>query len=217
MQVVQDGLDLGSEVAASWRRLTDNPMANPDWLIPWWDSYGKVSDSLQLVLFFNVQQLVAVAPLYLENGCDFKLLGSGKVCSDHSELLIGDPSWVDQVEPMLFQWLNSDDSPAWRSMHLEAIDDTSQTLKITQRWSEQFSVLDQDGEPTSTIDLPEDWEQYLKSLSKNHRKRVRRWTRNHFESQQVEQRTTCDGWDLAEAFECLIRLHNLRRSVLPEN
>jgi len=213
---VTESLPVDLETVDAWRQLTDNPMSGPDWLLPWWEHYGTDRDRLQLVMFFAGRQLVSVAPLYLENGRDFKLLGSGKVCSDYSELLIGDPVWVDRAETLLIDWLMSDDSPRWRSMHLEAIDSDSKTLQMAHGWNDRLTVSDLPGESVCTIALPADWEQYLKSLSKNHRKRVRRWTRQHLETEQVQTLSTESGWSLEEAFECLIHLHNLRRSDLPE-
>lgn len=215
MEVLQE-LPTSSEIIEGWRSLTDNPMSGPDWLMPWWDNYSTTSDTLQLITFTNQGQLVALAPLYLENGQDFKLLGSGKVCSDHSELLIGDSTSVTQAESLLLDWLTSDQAPQWRSLQLEAIDSDSQTVKITGQWNGKLSVCDQPGEPSCSIELPSDWDEYLKSLSKNHRKRVRRWTRQHLESEQVQRRSTTSGWNLEEAYECLVHLHNLRRSVLTE-
>ena len=134
MEVLQE-LPTSSEIIEGWRSLTDNPMSGPDWLMPWWDNYSTTSDTLQLITFTNQGQLVALAPLYLENGQDFKLLGSGKVCSDHSELLIGDLTSVTQAESLLLDWLTSDQAPQWRSLQLEAIDSDSQTVKITGQWN----------------------------------------------------------------------------------
>ena len=216
MEVIQDIEAVPSNVIVAWKQMTDNPMANPQWLLTWWKHYGSSSDQLQLVMFFDDKELVSIAPLYLDNGSDFKLLGSGKVCSDHSELLIGDTDSVERAAPLLLDWLLGDESPAWRCLHLEAIDSFSQTAQITKSWNERLSVWNGAGESICSIDLPEDWEQYLKSLSKNHRKRVRRWTRQHLDSEQVEVRSTASGWNMEEAYECLIRLHNLRRSELPE-
>jgi len=215
MEVLQ-ALPTSSKTIGSWRSLAANPMASPDWLMPWWENYSSSDDTLQLVAFTNQDELVALAPLYLENGRDFKLLGSGKVCSDHSELLIGESTWVNQAESQLLDWLASDQAPQWRSLQLEAIDSDSQTVKIADQWSSQLSVSNQPGEPICAIELPEDWDQYLKSLSKNHRKRVRRWLRQHVESDQIQRRSTASGWNLEEAYECLIHLHNLRRSELPD-
>ena len=216
MEVIHDINDIPFGAVDSWTRLTDNPMATPQWLLPWWKHYSSANDELQLILFFDQQQLVSVVPLYLENSGDLKLLGSGKVCSDHSELLIGDIDSVQRATPLLLEWLVGDESPNWRCLYLEAIDGFSQTAAIAKDWGKQLPAWNQTGDPICTIEMPDDWEQYVASLSKNHRKRVRRWSRQHLESEEVQVRSTASGWNLEEAFECLVYLHNLRRSDLPE-
>ena len=201
----------------AWRQLTDNPMGSPDWLLPWWEHYATQKDQLQLVCFFDQQELVAVAPLYLENGAHFKLLGSGKVCSDHSELFIANDHWRPLVSALFLDWLNSSDAPNWHSLQLEAIDALGPSSQLVLQWQDSVSVHQENGDSICSIPLPNSWDEYLSSLSKNHRKRVRRWTRQYLDTNQVEPRCTGAGWDFEEAFECLIQLHNLRRKDLTES
>ena len=216
MQVLDDESQVEFDVVDCWRNLTDNPMGGPDWLLPWWKHYGTQHDQLQLVLFFENSKLVSIAPLYLENGKNLKLLGSGKVCSDHSELLVGSHHHVMRAQAMLLNWLMQDQSPNWQSLQLQAINPASLTTEIADQWQNQISVWREPGEPVCMISLPNSWEEYVQSLSKNHRKRVRRWTRQHLESEQVEVRSTDSGWDYDEAYDCLVHLHNLRRATMPE-
>lgn len=215
MEVVSAIDQINTEHLQVWRQLTDNPMSSPDWLLPWWKHYGGPNDQLQLILFFDGDKLVAVSPLYLERGAHFKMLGSGKVCSDYCELFIGQSELLPQIESLFLQWLQGDQSPNWKSFQLEALSISGSTAPMMLDWGDEFSVYTTAGDFICTIELPESWDQYLKNLSKNHRKRVRRWTRNHLESGQVEIRSTSDNWDIDEAYESLIRLHNLRRSTLP--
>lgn len=215
MEVVSAIDQISTEHLQVWRQLADNPMSSPDWLLPWWKHYGGPNDQLQLILFCDGDKLVAVSPLYLERGAHFKMLGSGQVCSDHCELFVGQSELLPQVETLFLRWLQSDQSPNWKSLQLEALSINGSTAPMMLDWNDKFSVCTTTGDFICTIELPESWDQYLKNLSKNHRKRVRRWTRNHLESGQVEIRSTNDNWDIDEAYESLIRLHNLRRSTLP--
>ena len=118
-------------VTEAWRQMTENPMGSPDWLLPWWEHYATQKDQLQLICFFDQEELVAVIPLYLENGAHFKLLGSGKVCSDHSELFIANDHWRPLVSALFLDWLNGSDAPNWHSLQLEAID--ALAMILTQR------------------------------------------------------------------------------------
>ena len=217
MEVIERMGDVTPKTVDAWRELTSNPMGSPDWLMPWWEHYGTEKDRLQLVCFFDRKELVAVTPLYLENGAHFKLLGSGKVCSEHSELFITSERWQRQVSALFLDWLASSGSPNWCSLQLEAIDALGASSQLVNQWQGRVSVHREAGDPVCSISLPDSWDQYLASLSKNHRKRVRRWVRQHLDTNQVEARCTGAGWDLDEAFECLVELHNLRRQYMPES
>ena len=102
-------------------------------------------------------------------------------------------------------------------MQLEAIDSFGSSSQIVSQWKDGVSVHVEEGDSICSIPLPESWDDYLGSLSKNHRKRVRRWIRQHLDTKQVQPRCTGAGWDFDEAFECLIQLHNLRRKDMTEN
>ena len=217
MEVIESTGDVTPEITDAWRELTNNPMGSPDWLLPWWEHYGTAKDRLQLIVFFDQEELVAVTPLYLENGVRFKLLGSGKVCSDHSELFIAGERWRRPVSALFLDWLTSSDAPNWCSLQLEAIDALEASSQLVTQWKDSVLVHEEAGDSVCSIPLPGSWDEYLSSLSKNHRKRVRRWTRQHLDTNQVEARCTGAGWDLDEAFECLVELHNLRRKNLPES
>ena len=216
MEVIEKWEDLAANTIDAWRELTSNPMGSPDWLMPWWKHYGTEKDQLQLVCFFDRQELVCVTPLYLEDGAHFKLLGSGKVCSEHAELFITSESWQRPVSALLLEWLDSSDSPNWRSLQLEAIDALGASSQLVGQWKDRVTVHQESGDFVCSIALPGSWDEYLSSLSKNHRKRVRRWVRQHLDTKQVEARSTGTGWDLNEAFDCLVELHNLRRKDMTE-
>ena len=121
------------------------------------------------------------------------------------------------MSALFLDWLNGSDAPNWHSLQLEAIDALGPSSQLVLQWKERVSVHQENGDSTCSIPLPNSWDEYLSSLSKNHRKRVRRWTRQYLDTNQVEPRCTGAGWDFEEAFECLIQLHNLRRKDLTES
>jgi len=214
MGVIENLDDVTPAMNAAWRELTNNPMGSPDWLLPWWEHYGTAQDRLQLIVFFVGHELVGVTPLYLENGIDFKMLGSGKVCSDHAELFISKDRWRQSVSSLFLNWLTGSNAPKWRSLQLEAIDSFGPSARMVDQWKDRVSVHHETGDAICSISLPDSWDQYLSSLSKNHRKRVRRWTRQHLDTNQVEVRSTESGWDFEDAFDCLVDLHNLHKDAL---
>ena len=62
--------DFGEHTAA-WESISsENPMASPQWAIPWWEAYGKGSSEdsgkeLCLLAGFVRDELVGVAPFYI--------------------------------------------------------------------------------------------------------------------------------------------------------
>ena len=65
-------------------------------------------------------------------------------------------------------------------------------------------------------DSPPDWEGFLSTLSKNRRKKLRRWDREWFESGRASLRVAQNEQDRAELWPELVRLHNERREGMGE-
>ncbi|MEM7316216.1 MAG: GNAT family N-acetyltransferase, partial [Planctomycetota bacterium] len=53
-------------------------------------------------------------------------------------------------------------------------------------------------------------------LSKNHRKRCRKWNRQYFESGEIKMHSTLQQWDHDSAFATLVELHSQRRNAVGE-
>ena len=64
------------------------------------------------------------------------------------------------------------------------------------------------------VDLPDTWDEYLMRLSKNQRKRCRRWLRQWIETGKLTRKSVTANDDLDDAFEKLCTLHNARRRFL---
>ena len=197
----------GDEVYLSWASLAKTPFEHPDWLLTWWDYFGA-NDELMLATVREDEQIVAVAPLW-RCGRSIRFLGDGATCSDHLSLLIGDNSQANVAR--MLSWLF--DRPGVLGCHLDlrSVDRGTSTEGVLHHNS-SFLSLQSDAQGSAFVDLPNDWESYLLQLSKNHRKRCRRWWRQHFESGEVQQISTRSGWDNELAFEELVKLHKERRS-----
>ncbi|MEM7316217.1 MAG: hypothetical protein AAF497_24045 [Planctomycetota bacterium] len=113
----------GSVLHEAWSSLAKSPLEHPGWLMTWWDAFSdaKPNRELYLVSVYDNGRLVGVAPLFTEHRT-LRLLGSGRICTDHQQLLIGNDDEAATLE--LIDWLL--EAPVeWQLLELECIDDNS--------------------------------------------------------------------------------------------
>lgn len=201
-----------------------SPHQRLEWLRAWWETYGVGSHRrLLLIAVFAgcgdwPQELVGLAPCYVQNeggGVAVRLIGDGAVCSDHATMLCR-PGHEEAAADAVADWLLSARAPAWTRLHWESVDECEVPLRrIAAHVADSGMLHMVRREPGScVVDLPGDWETYLGSLSKNHRKRCRRWERAYFDDGQVrvEIANVADGERCA--LDRLIALHGQRRERL---
>ncbi len=203
-----------------WNQLPlPSPMQSHQWLGAWWEVYGQQQRGLYVVAAHVDGRLVGLAPLYLDARGDLHWLGDGQVCSDHASLLVVEgyrQEFAAQLASLLMQNGDGDSLAAWRNI---VLDSTNTQSVETQTLSKALTVhggfrSDHIEVGSCYIDLPSTWEDYLSSISKNHRKRCRRWLKTYFDSGRatIEVATTPDA--CLAAWDTLVQLHNARRNNL---
>lgn len=218
---VHSSCDRSSDLFKNWSQLAQSPMEHPCWLMNWWNVYRsrERETELFLVSLRDGSTTIAISPLYLD-GTVLRLLGDGRACTDHLELLIGRQSDSGAFRRMisdLLDWLSSGaEATCWTRIELESIRLDGPTHSVSTRIKNRMLVHQRDAVPTCEINLPKTWDEYLASLSKNHRKRCRRWLREYDDIERMETISTLDSWDCEDAFETLVRLHNERRGDLDQ-
>ena len=206
-----------SVLAEAWRRLSVNPMTSPEWLLTWWRHYGAGNQLFVLAVHDADQQLIGLAPWYLKRngllGSTIRSMGDGEACSDHVGLICH-PQRKRDVAMAISNWLMSPTGMEYaRLLQLNNIDADDQTLSLfSAACASRGAWIER--RPTSSswqVNLPPTWDEYLASLSRNHRKRCRRWDRTFFQSGRVEMRSAQSPVDLDEGMRVLSRLHSSRR------
>jgi CelD/BcsL family acetyltransferase involved in cellulose biosynthesis len=98
-------------------------------------------------------------------------------------------------------------------MLLEAVDadDAVSAALVTGMQQRGWLIAQRDQPGTSWINLPSRWDEYLATVSKNHRKRCRKWQREFFESGRARVQIATDPQECLSFFERLVLLHNERR------
>lgn len=208
-----------NDLATAWNQLPlPSPMQAPAWLTTWWETYGGGNRQLCTLGFYHDQQLVGLAPLYIDTtDKTLRWLGDGRVCSDHQTLLV-EQQHADAVTTAMVNWLIESDSTVWRQLRLEAVNDDDSTLQLLlEKLTAADCPVNEREEPGSCyINLPEDWESFLRNVSKNHRKRLRRYYKEYFDTGRATVETLSEANECLNAFDTLVRLHNDRRTTLGE-
>lgn len=202
-----------------WQRLLRySPMQSSDWLLTWWDAYGEASRELCVVTVRESGRLLGLAPWYAEwKGAarHLRWLGDGLVCSDHATIL-AQPMHVEQVVDAITEWILAASADQWSQMTLESVDDDDvATGRLLAGLAAHCYPISYRSEPGSCcVSLPETWNAFLASISKNHRKRCRRWDRQFFVTRRASVQVASRAEETLTAFRRLVEMHCHRRAAL---
>lgn len=209
-----------------WRTLVvPTPMQSPAWLTSWWEAYGKgdaARELATLALRNDAGTLVGLAPWYVRNrslvGRTLRLLGDGRASTDHQTLLCRSPEDEPAVVKAVADWLIDTAGESWRRVRFEALDADDRAMNHLER------LLGEAGLDSERIDdlgsfpaemVPHDaeptWDNYLATLSKNRRKKIRRWEREWFDTGRATIRVAQTEADRQELWPLLGSLHAERR------
>ena len=229
------GLDELAPYAHDWDRLSAGvPFRSWAWLSAWWRHYGQARSSgfgrprLFVLCVFDLDDtLVGLAPWYSEGGGPsgrvVRLLGSGEVCSDYLSLLC-QAGMKDQVAQAVAEQLSElgvaedCDPEHWDLLELQGVDAQDHAVhRLIEHLAERGNTVHRRAGPNCwRIELPQTWDEYLATLSKSHRKQVRRLERNLLHSGRAVLHTVRRSDELPRAIDLLIELHQRRRRALGE-
>jgi len=224
-------LDTLRTFTKQWRELpAASPMSSPDWLIPWWCHFGcpeTATDTLRIpaaelfcvLVAEDDGAPIAMAPWYITRNSigirTIRHLGDGHVCSDHLSILTA-PRHADVACQGIADFLMSDLSQEWDALDLEAIDSEDLVMsRFAQRMGDGHGCMVRARAMPGTwsFDLPPSWDELVDGHSKNRRKRLRRKTKNYFDSGRAVYRVLTEPGQIAEFADQLFRLHRLRWSA----
>jgi CelD/BcsL family acetyltransferase involved in cellulose biosynthesis len=209
-------------LAADWQRLAGGiPFRTPGWLLSWWEHYGVGRELCVLAVHDDAGALRGLAPWFVEStaahGKTLAFLGSGEVCSDYLGLLAEDEH-RDAVADAVADWLIAEQGKQWDLLHLTGVTAGEPSIvRLLQRLNEAgLTVHERPGLNTWRIEIESDWETYVESLSKSHRKQVRRVDRRLVETGEATLHITKTPEELATSLDILVNLHQKRRLSLGE-
>jgi CelD/BcsL family acetyltransferase involved in cellulose biosynthesis len=197
-----------AELEAEWWKLwsrcpTTTPFQSPAWLLPWWNAFAP--GRLCVVTGRDAQRLVALAPLYLEQGpYDARLLPLGTSISDYIDLLL-DPEFATAASCGLAPYL-AQCGPIWQRWELDELAADAAALRLLAPTDCEDCVESSSACPV--LRLPPDG--VIEAQVSPRKRRDIRLARNRAGRRGAMEIMTADGNSALPMFETLIRLHGAR-------
>jgi CelD/BcsL family acetyltransferase involved in cellulose biosynthesis len=171
-------------VAEEWDNVLTSSAADTifltsDWLISWWKGYQPSGRLLCLAVRNDTGKELGFAPFYIQQkkkaGIHYNallFLGDGTYDSEYMDIFCL-KGHEDAVFPLILDWL-SEYQELWDVCELNIIPEKSVSLSFISSWAIKNNMfLSNNAFECSHVQLPDDYEQYLDSLNKKHRKNVR--------------------------------------------
>lgn len=199
-----------------------------EWNRTWWKYFGT-EGNLYLILFYCDGRLVGIAPLFRDTVSIFgrriyqciRFLGSN-VSQPEGEALIGlvaysdylnliiEPGYEDQVARNLADHLTTANLPCDEILFEEVPENsTILTYLVPILQARGDSVVIENSSSCIHIQLSKSWDEYLTRLSKNSRKKARRYLKKVEDEDQkifkIDEPSNI--FQLTEAYETLVRVH----------
>lgn len=213
--------DFGSlqEIQADWNALSHEiPFRQWEWMSNWWQAYSAGRDLYVLVARDKDARVVGIAPFYREctlaGGRVVQLMGNGKTCSDYQSLLVR-PQDIEDVGLAFARFLAAGSGMrdhGWDQCELEAIPENDAAIIQLSRRLQQFDVMTSivPGEQCWCIDLPDSWDQFLRGLRSNLRRKLKSLDRRYIGNDRATFRIAESEQDVEYFFDYLVDLHQRR-------
>ncbi len=194
----------------------DTPFLAHDWASAWWEAYGAGRE-LFVLLVRREGALVGVAPLCRRRRRDYGLLestevaflGDGTYDSDYLDVIAARGQEAAVAERVLAYL--GDRPEAWDVLRLNEVPEVSPTVEVVRRVLGRSGVLQDEREvPCAVLELPGDWESYLKRLKPRMRTKVRSLTARLEATGQVQVDRVREAGDIAPRLASLFALHEAR-------
>jgi hypothetical protein len=193
----------------------------------WWRHYGgrpargsRAGGLCVLGVLDASGRLVGVAPWYLDAGSwrgrVLRFLGSGEVCPEYLTVPAS-PGWEGPVAAALADWLTAARGPdAWDLLELTAVGPQDAAIaRLAERLEAGGNLVHRRAGPNCwRIELPKSWDEYLATLSKQHRNHLRKAERRLLASGRAVVHRVQQAEDLPRGEQVLIDLHQARWRAL---
>jgi len=220
-------LDEFQNLREDWNRLLVKSASNGicltwEWMFTWWKHY-RTEKSLFIIKISNDDgSLLGLAPLCITNEHVYHIatlkvlsfLGSGEVCSDYLDFIICKEGH-NEVLRVLLKHIKTH-SNLWHFAVLNDISESSPNYKMILEVlkSQKSDFLINTSTTCPYIELPDTYEAYTQSLSKNMRYNLRRKTRDIEKKFNARFAILKPSDSIEKAMAHLVNLHKKRRKMI---
>ena len=201
---------------------SDSVFLTWDWLDAWWRAYGGGRHP-RLTELRDGGRLVGVAPFYVERERRFgripfetaALIGDGSGDSDYLDLI----AFPGRERDLLERFLEGDGrAHGWEVIRLREIPESSPFLPLLgEHASSRGWHWDEMRVGCPYVDLPQDWDTYLRSLKPRMRTKIRSLVRTLESAHRVRLDMCRTQEDLDARLESLFDLHHKRWNLREES
>jgi len=196
-----------------------------EWMDTWWKHY-RTDKSLYIIKVSDDNgALLGLAPLCITDDHVYHIasltilsfMGSGEVCSDFLDFIIlkGEEQKVLEI---ILEHIKKH-SNLWHFAILNDVSESSPSYKMILDilQSQGSAYLINEGSTCPYIELPDTYESYTKSLSRNMRYNLKRKTRNIEKNFNAKFTIVDNSVNLEKAMDNVIELHKKRRAMIGDS
>lgn len=205
------------KIKQDWEQLANNqPVVNVfitiEWLQLWWQTFASHNDLLHIIIIMKQGITICIAPFYLKEGRELRFIGTGEdekaeVVSEFLDILIYEKH-INSILKILAKHLGAELEHA-NSIEFNNILTSSHTFVLAKMVKNHFWQKIQLTGLRYIIDLPNEYQTYLDSLSKPFRNQTLRKKRK-FEKLGGQIKRVTHKPELVEYFDILKTLHTRR-------
>lgn len=157
------------------------PFLRHEFQAQWWQNLGGgewESGELAILLRRDLdQKLTGIAPFFI-SGQKIQFIGSYEI-SDYLDLIVS-PENLSGFIREIFDFLNSDLSPTWKTVDLYNLPENSPTISLMEQAAQTagFQTRLEIIQPAPALQLPSSWQDYLDSLEDRYQQEISRKNRN---------------------------------------
>ena len=195
-----------------------NPFVSIAFYDAWVNTFVDDISNIKVIFFYYDNNLVGIAPLMIDIERKTIAILGDKDLFDYRDIIVN-PIYSEHIYELLFNKITQENNYNDFTFILESIPEQSGLLNYSDNanTNNQFVKLEEDVTPI--INLVNDWEEYLMSLSKKQRHEVRRKVRK-FEAQNFSSNLITDKIELndfnSEFFDLFVKSRQDKEEFLTE-